>query len=381
MRKSIEMKKQLDAVKNEISTLQASGKIPEAHAKLTALNEMKQAIQVQEALETEEDDGFGGGSPTPVNQIPEADEKKVRNRVFNKQVLGVPLAEDEMRFAVNTVGTPGQVGATPAKGGYLLAEEQFNRVLEFRRDLTALKNYCEVVPVTRRSGSIPTTTDDSTTLTNFDELDTITKADIDFSSVPFSVVDYGEIIPASKSLLEDIDVDLVSLIGRRFARKGVRTENSKILTLLAALTPAAITDYKGIKKALNKTIDPALVEGSIILTNQSGFDYLDNIELDNGSPLLQPVLTDPTKKRFGGHEVVVLSNAQLPEVSGTPNKIPFYVGNLYEYAKFFDRKQVTIDSSVDAGFTSNALFLRAIERFDVKTADSAAMAYLQLPVA
>ncbi|MEG0798703.1 MAG: phage major capsid protein [Acidaminococcaceae bacterium] len=381
MRKSIEMKKQLDALKNEIGTLQASGKVADAHAKLDALNELKQAIQVQEALETEEDEGFGGGSPAPVNQIPEADEKKIRNRVFNKQVLGMPLAENEMKYIVDTVGTPGQVGATPAKGGYLLPDEQISRVLEFRRGLTALKNYCEVVPVTRRSGSIPTTTDDSTTLTNFDELDTITKADIDFSSVPFSVVDYGEIIPAAKTLLEDIDVDLVSLIGRRFARKGVRTENSKILALLAALTPAAISDYKDIKTALNKTIDPALVEGSIIITNQSGFDYLDSVVLTGGQLLLQPVITDPTKKQFAGHEIVVLSNAQLPEVTGTPNKIPFYVGNLYEFAKFFDRKQVTIDSSVEAGFTTNALFLRAIERFDVKTADSAAMVYLQLPVA
>lgn len=384
MRKSIEMKKQLDALKNEIGTLQASGKVADAHAKLEALNELKQAIQVQEALETEEDDGFGGGSPTPVNQIPEADGTKMSNRVFNKQILGLPLNDVESQFAaqvVDAAGTPGQVGATPAKGGYLLPEEQMKQLLEYRRDLVALKNYCEVIPVTRRSGSMPTITDDSTELTNFEELNEITSKDIDFGTLAFSVADYGEIIPASNTLMEDIDIDLVSVIGRRFQRKAVRTENTKILALLKALTPSAITDYKGIKTAFNKTLDPALAEGSIIITNQSGFDYLDNVELTNGQPLLQPILTDPSKKRFGGHDIIVLSDAQLANVTGTPNKMPFFVGNLAEFAKFFDRKLVSVGASEHAGFTKNALFLRAIERFDVKTADSAAMTYLQLPVA
>lgn len=384
MRKSIAMKKQLDALKNEIATLQASGKTKEAHARLPEIEQMKQAIQVQEALEEDEEDGFTGGNPTPVNQIPEKDNTKMGNRVFNKQILGLPLSEAESKFAaqvVDAAGTPGQVGATPAKGGYILPDEQMNRLLEYRRDLVSLKNYCEVIPVSRRSGSFPTITDDSGELTNFEELNEITQKDIDFGTLAFSVADYGEIIPASNTLLEDIDIDLVSVIGRRFQRKAVRTENTKILALLKALTPTAITDYKGIKTALNKSLDPALVEGSIILTNQSGFDYLDNVELDNGLPLLQPVLTDQTKKRFGGHDVVVLSDAQLANITGTPNKMPFFVGNLSEFAKFFDRKQVSVGASEHAGFTKNALFLRAIERFDVKTADSAAMVYLQLPVA
>lgn len=34
MRKSVEMKKQLDALKNEIKTLQVAGKVNDAHSKL-----------------------------------------------------------------------------------------------------------------------------------------------------------------------------------------------------------------------------------------------------------------------------------------------------------------------------------------------------------
>lgn len=384
MRKSIEMKKQLDALKNEISTMQAAGKIAEAHAKLESLTSMKQAIEVQEALEVEEDENFSAGTPTPVNMIPAADEKVVKNRVFNKQVFEKKLTEAENKFAVpavvNEVGTPSQVGVTPGKGGYLLREEQAKQLIEYRKNLTSLKAYVDVIPVTSRSGSTPTTSDDSSVLTNFDEnpVGGIAEKDIDFGSVPFAIKDYGEIIPVSLTLLADIDIDLIGLIGRRFTRKAVRTENAKILAILNALTPVAIDSYDDIKTALNVTLDPDVVDGSIILTNQNGFDYLDKLKDTNGHPLLQPVLGDATKKQISGIVIVSLSNSQLPNVSG---KIPFFVGNLLEAIKFFDRQQVTVDSSTEAGFVRNTLLLKAIERFDTAAGDTSAVSYLQLTVA
>lgn len=371
MKKSIEMKKQLDALKNEIGTLQAAGKIDEAHAKLADLTNMKNAIEVQEALEAEEMNNFAG---TPTNTT-KTDEKVMKNRAFNKQVLGMPLDEDEKAFATNAVGTPGQAGGIPAKGGYLLPEEQFNRLIEFRRGLVALKDLCEVIPVTRRSGSIPTTVADNSTLTNFDELNEIAQKDINFAQIAFNIGTYGEIIPAANELLEDIDVDLISVIGRRFARKGVNTENAKILALLNGLTPIAGDGYDDIKTALNVDLDPDLAATAVIITNQNGFDYLDQVKLTNGLPLLQPVLADPTKKQFSGHIVYVLKNEVLPDAGGA---YPFFVGDMAEFCKFFDRKQVTVDMSTEAGFTKNATLLRAIERFDVQTADTAAMISLQI---
>ena len=84
---------------------------------------------------------------------------------------------------------------------------------------------------------------------------------------------------------------------------------------------------------------------------------------------------DATRKQFGGTVIVPMSNAQLPNVS---SKIPFFVGNLVEAIKFFDRQQVTVDSSTEAGFSTNTLLLRAIERFDVVAGDTSAVSYLQL---
>lgn len=372
MRKSVEMKKQLDALKNEIKTLQAAGKVNEAHDKLDELNTMKNAIAVQEAIEQEEMENFAGN---PVEHTVTVDNSVMQNRVFNKQILNMPLTEDEKKYATNAVGTPGQAGGIKSKGGYLLPEEQFNRLIEYRRGLIALKDLCEVIPVTRRSGSIPTTVEDDSELINFDELNDISKKDINFAQISYNVGTYGEIIPVANELLEDIDIDLISVIGRRFVRKGINTENSKIIALLQTLTPKAGDSYDDIKTALNVSLDPAISATAVIITNQNGFDYLDQVKLDNGLPLLQPVLTDPTKKQLSGRIIHVVKNERLSDVSGAH---PFFVGDMAEFCKFFDREQVTVDLSTDAGFNMNAAMLRAIERFDVQKADVKAMVYLEI---
>ncbi len=372
MRKSVEMKKQLDALKNEIKTLQVAGKVNDAHSKLDELHTMKNAIAVQEAIEQEEIESFAG---TPARETMTVDNSTMRNRVFNKQVLNVPLTEEEKKYATNAVGTPGQAGGLPNKGGYLLPDEQFNRLIEYRRGLFALKDLCEVIPVTRRSGSIPTTVEDNSELINFDELNEINRKDINFAQISYNVGTYGEIIPVANELLEDIDIDLIGVIGRRFVRKGVNTENSKIIALLQTLTPEAGDSYDDIKTALNVSLDPDIAATAVIITNQNGFDYLDQVKLDNGLPLLQPVLTDPTKKQLSGRIIHVVKNEKLPDVSGAH---PFFVGDMAEFCKFFDRKQVTVDLSTDAGFNMNAAMVRAIERFDVQKADVSAMVYLQI---
>lgn len=372
MRKSVEMKKQLDALKNEIKTLQAAGKVNEAHGKLDELNTMKNAVTVQEAIEQEEMENFAGN---PLEHTVTVDNSVMKNRVFNKQILNMPLTEDEKKYATNAVGTPGQAGGIKSKGGYLLPEEQFNRLIEYRSGLIALKDLCEVIPVTRRSGSIPTTVEDDSELINFDELNDISKKDINFAQISYNVGTYGEIIPVANELLEDIDIDLISVIGRRFVRKGINTENSKIIALLQTLTPKAGDSYDDIKTALNVSLDPAISATAVIITNQNGFDYLDQVKLDNGLPLLQPVLTDPTKKQLSGRIIHVVKNERLSDVSGAH---PFFVGDMAEFCKFFDREQVTVDLSTDAGFNMNAAMLRAIERFDVQKADVKAMVYLQI---
>jgi HK97 family phage major capsid protein len=176
----------------------------------------------------------------------------------------------------------------------------------------------------------------------------------------------------------------MGIIGQRFVRKAVNTENAQILGKLAAITdsPTAISTYKGITKALNVTLDPAFYANAKIFTNQDGFEWMSELEDAQNRPLLIPDVAAPDTYRFRGKEVVVISNSILvTSETGTgtvTRKAPMYIGSMSDFLAFFERKGVEVAVSDQAGFTKNATLIRAIERFDTVVADSAAMKSYQV---
>ena len=372
MKKSVEMRKALATLKATIEALQKEGKTAEAHAKLAELRTLKEEIEVQEELEnTDLTDAQNKG--TGHQSQGQAVNATV---VFNKQVLGKPLTEEESQF-VNAAGSPGQVESVDDRGGYLVPVEQFTQIKEWMRQRNPLKQFCNVVSVKSKTGQMPLEVDAEDELTNFDELTEIKQSDLKFGQIKYDVADYGDIIPVSNTLLADTSANIIGYIGKRFSRKAVRSENKKIVEALKKLTAKAITDYSGLTTALNVTLDPAISDNAIVLTNQNGFDYLDSLKDKNDRPILTESLTDKTKKLFKGRPVVVLKNGELPN---TGTKIPFYVGDMSEYVSFFDREGVSVAISTEAGFTKNATLLRVIERFDVQVVDKDAMVRLDLTV-
>ena len=251
MKKSVELKKELETLRNEITSLKDSGKIEEAHAKLNSLKDLENRIkeaETEEALTV-----MNKGDKVPLG----TKEKMNVNRIYNRVLLGKSITEEEKQF-LNAAGTPGQVEATDGKGGYLVPTEQFKEIKELRRNKITLKEYCNVLPVTSLKGTMPIETDGTGELIAFEELNEIGQSDIDFAQVTYNVADYGDIIPISNSLLADENANLTAYIGKRFIKKAVNTENKKILTILKTLNPEQATDYDAITTALNKGLDPAI---------------------------------------------------------------------------------------------------------------------------
>ena len=382
MKKSDEIKKIVDELKAKVDQLQQEEQYDEA---VKAANELKDAVRefkIAKAVEDAEATDFIA-TATPANAKSMISDAVMRNRVFNKLVFGHQLNEEEKAF-LNTAGTPGQVEATPAKGGYLVPEEQISQLLELRRAYTQLKGYTNVQIALSNAGKQPTVGAETGTLTAFDELNEIHQGDIDFSQLSYEIADYGDIIPVSNTLLQDTDLNLMGIIGQRFARKAVNTENAQILAKLAAITnsPTAISTYKGITKALNVILDPAFYANAKIFTNQDGFEWMSELEDAQNRPLLVPDVAAPDTYRFRGKEVVVISNSIL-ETSETgtgtvTRKAPMYIGSMSDFLAFFERKGVEVAVSGEAGFTKNATLIRAIERFDTVVADSAAMKSYQV---
>lgn len=375
MRKSVEILKDMDKLKKKVMDLQAQEQIEDAEKAAKDLEDLTKELTIAKAMEAAEAQNFADDF-VPIEAPKAKADKKIVNRAFNKLVFGRSMSDDEKqalqsRGIIDVAGTPGQVGATPGKGGYLVPVEQIAELLEFRRQYTALKDQCSVQAVSSNAGNMPSIGQETGKLVQFDELTDINQEDLDFGQIKYSVGDYGDIIPVSNQILADADIDLMSLIGRRFALKSVNAENEKILAALPT-NATVITDWKGITKALNVTLDPAISASAKILTNQDGLEWLDELADSEGRPLLTQSLADPSKYVFRGREIIVVSNALLAPAKA----IPFYVGSISDAVAFFERQGVEIAVSQDAGFSKNATYIRAVERFGVTAADSAAETYL-----
>ena len=362
MRKTIELKKIINGLKAEINNLQTQGKMDEATKKAEELTNAVNEFKAAQAIEIAEDATFADSAKPATESLHDAGFK---NRAFNKALLGRHMDAEELDY----VNSAGLVEGTPTKGGYIVPEEQMKTLVEFRRDLPSFKSLVSVIGVNSATGRMPTLGAEDGKLTAFDELTEIKQSDFDFSQVTYKLVDYGDIIPVSNTLLADNDFNLMDIIGRRFARKAVNTENSVVAGLLSGVSSATMTDWTGLTKALNKTLDPAIAANASIVTNQSGLEWLDECVDKNGRPLLSIDLVDANARRFKGKPVIVFPDSILSE----SNKIPFYVGSFADAIVFFDRQQVSVAVSEEAGFTRNATYIRAIERFDAKLVDAEAL--------
>lgn len=362
MRKTIELKKIINGLKAEINNLQTQGKMDEATKKAEELTNAVNEFKAAQAIEIAEDATFADSAKPATESLHDAGFK---NRAFNKALLGRHMDAEELDY----VNSAGLVEGTPTKGGYIVPEEQMKTLVEFRRDLPSFKSLVSVIGVNSATGRMPTLGAEDGKLTAFDELTEIKQSDFDFSQVTYKLVDYGDIIPVSNTLLADNDFNLMDIIGRRFARKAVNTENSVVAGLLSGVSSATMTDWTGLTKALNKTLDPAIAANASIVTNQSGLEWLDECVDKNGRPLLSIDLVDANVRRFKGKPVIVFPDSILSE----SNKIPFYVGSFADAIVFFDRQQVSVAVSEEAGFTRNATYIRAIERFDAKLVDAEAL--------
>lgn len=384
MKKSIEIKQQMAAVRKDLEALQAAETWDQAESKAKELMDLSREYQVQAALEQADLNAFSSQA-LPL-AAPLTKNSADVNRIFNKLVLSRGALSDEERQILNAAGTPGMVESTDGKGGYLVPTEQFMQILELRRAYIALKAYCTVRPAASKEGRQPTIGEEDGKLISFDEMTKINMDDLDFAQLDYKIKSYGDIIPVSNELLADSAVNIMALIGQRFVRKAINTENAQILAILNELTLTAgvYDDYRGLQTVLNKELDPAISAVSAIFTNQSGYDYLDRLVDAQKRPLLTQSLADPTQYVFKGRKIVVMKESLLANDSTTTANTtyaPFVVGSMADMIHFFDRAGVEVAVSTEAGFTTNATMIRAIERFDVVQADAGAMKYAKIKIA
>lgn len=375
-------------------------KIEEMQAKLSALiqtaqnylddddldkaEEIKaQADKLADKIETQKKlDQFSGQLKIPDKNTPAAsagDTKKSANfiRACLKKFGGKTLTEVEDALLIPTSSTPdGENGEA-----YILPQDISTKIENLKRQYRSMREVCGKRVTTALSGVYPVENLDSVTgLTDFtDGTDMTESSDAKFTQVSFSCHEYGKLMRLSNTLIALSDNDLINYIVELFAKSACITENEKaIAAVTKGKTVKTLSSWIELNSSINTDLDPAALHGTVIVTNQDGFNYLDNIVDSMGRPLMQPDITQPTRKLFKGYPVYVFSNRMIPSTKPTATKdgyAPVYYGDLETGIKFVDLNLKSFATSKEAGFKQNTTYARLIEYFDVIQNDSSDACY------
>ncbi|WFQ85553.1 phage major capsid protein [Bacillus velezensis] len=389
-KKEIALRQQFTEKKQQADKALQEGNTDEARALLDEVKQLKNQIELMTEGRSLDVPDLPGG----VNFVPEQERnpegragdtgakeerQKMFTQAFMKSLRGKRLTEEE-RDLFESEEFRAMSGKNEEDGGILIPEDISRTIKELKREQEQqLEQYVTVEPVATRSGTrMLEKNSDMTPFAVLEEMDEIAETDQPrFTKLSYKITDYAGILPLSNTLLQDTDQTIMSYVARWFVKKSITTRNALILSILDSLKKVQFKGLDNIKKTLNVTLDPAISAGAIIMTNQDGFDYLDQLKDGDGKYLLKDIPSEPTNKMLFGRRVVVISNKVLKTVSG---KAPMIIGDLKEAIVLFDRQQQSIASTdVGAGaFETNTTKVRAIEREDVRLWDSEAVVYGQL---
>lgn len=287
-------------------------------------------------------------------------------RAITKKLMGVEMTEEERA----TIKTSDNAAVVP---------KQFvNQLQEIKKGYGSLKEYCDVIPVTKNSGTIPVVDLDQNTLPEVNEGDNIVDGTLVTTELPFDCKKHGLIQSLSSELIDDAEIEIESLVNKNFAEIVTVCENTKIMSVLTTNAQEVVgaTGYEDIEETIDSAL-PGYAAGLATYTNAKGFAYLKNLKDKDGRPL-NLVIEVNGKYYFHGKELVVAEDTLLTPSSGTHI---FIVANAKEAVKFIDRKEVTLARSTEAGFKDDTVKIRILTRFGVVKGPTRSIKKIEFTVA
>lgn len=357
--------------------------VEKAKSMLDEINSLKEEYEVEKAIFESEKE---------TNKLNEEDAEKVAKNIETKK-------EDEekgdstktLAKAVRSFITgKGLVEGVGEDGGYTVPEDVSTKVEQYKDVDYSLLEDIDVVNVKTNKGTRTyQKKGEVDTFVDIDENGEITN-EIEspkFERLPYAIQDRAGFMPVSNDLVEDSDSNILQIVIEWLGKANIATTNKKVLEEVAKKSQVDLKNIDGIKKALNVTLGQAYKNGAKIYTNDDGLNYLDTLKDKNDRPLLNPDPTEPTKMQLRcGTTVLPIKVLPNKVFKTTESKIPFIIGNLYDYIRKYDRKSMSIMASNVASiggfnaFAKNMTVLRAIVRDDykVKDTDSIVNGYIEV---
>lgn len=382
--------KKINDKKNAIKALVNEGKTKEAKEAKAELVDMQDRFNILMDLEDDEDedikDQIDKDEATKAEGKDKAPSKKDIARAFvNRIVCGMRKTKmDEKDKKIMDAMSE----KTDEDGGFTVPQDIQTDIHELRRTDDDLEQYVNVEPVSTLSGSRVLEKDaDSTPWDDVDEAAEFGEKETPkLRQIKYKIGKKGGILKVTRELLQDTAENILGFLNKWIAKKSRATRNAAILKKLAEITntkEVAISTVDDLKTVFNVTLDPAIAASSIVLTNQSGFNYLDTLKDERGDYILQPDVTDKTKLLlFGVYPIKKVSNKVLKNVevkldgsNVSAYKYPLYMGDLKEAITLFDREKISIELSTEAGdlWAKDQTGIKVRDRFDVQAFDEEAV--------
>nr|DAF92308.1 MAG TPA: major capsid protein [Myoviridae sp. ctBvM24] len=387
--------KKINDKKNEVKSLVNEGKIKEAKEAKVELVEMQDKFNILMDLDDDEKEGIKDqvdkGTTKNADGRDSAPSKKDIARAFvNRIVCGMRKTKmkEEDRKIMDAMSEN-----SDEDGGFTVPKDVQTDINELRRTDDDLEQYVNTEPVTTLTGSRVYEVDaDSTPWDDVEEGEEFGEEETPkLRKIEYKIKKKGGILKVTRELLKDSAENILGFLNKWIAKKSRATRNAAILKKLAEITTGkevAIEDYDDLKGTFNVTLDPAIAASSIVLTNQSGFNYLDKLKDERGDYILQHDVTDKSKMLlFGVYPIKKISNKVLKnepvKKGGTGSdkddivayKYPVYMGDLKEAITLFDREKISIELSTEAGdlWAKDKTGIKVRDRFDVQAFDEKAV--------
>lgn len=356
-----ERKQQIEALTAELRSLVEAEDLDGAKAKKEELRKAKEFLVIEEEQEEQEKRDLQSQKQNKERkEVRDMDNKELEYRALVKAMLGERLTEEEQRQITD--------GNFNSNTGAIIPSEFINKVQVIRDGYKALKNYCDVIPVSSDNGKMPVTSLDAE-LADLEEDTDMVATMLAVPEVDFKVGDKGLLKKVGDNVLKDSPVNFIDgVLAQEFAVASVNKENKEICKVVNTNSKAvAVAEEAKVEDVLAKTISkeiPSVRNGLVIITNPEGYSYLDNLRDASGRKSDDVSYGADGTLFFKHKEVIEMADKTLPALTSLKTMV-FYVVNL-KTVPFFDRQQIEIAKSTAAGFLSNKTLVRAIERFDVK---------------
>lgn len=373
-----ELLNKINAKKAEIKALVADGKIDDATSAKEELKDLQKSFDILADLDDDDAQNAQQQAQQGTAQTAAGEKNGLAKQVkaFTNAIKAAWKKTDispEDKEILNAMSE-----GSDEDGGLTVPKDIKTKIKELRRSEDALETLVNVEHVTTNSGSrVIEREADQTPFDNVDEAAEFP----DVSTPQFENVDYkikkkGGILKVTQELLSDTAENIMNYLKKWIAKKAKATRNFMIIAKIKEICKGlevTVTGLDNLKDIFNVMLDPAIALGAVVVTNQSGFNFLDKLKDEKGNYILQKDPTQATKKLlFGEYPVIKLSNKTLQNIDG---KAPIICGDLKEAITIFDRETLTIDiSNLAAGmWERDQTGIKVRERLDIQTVDADAV--------